>query len=149
MRRLRQWALPIVWAAVIWTFSTQWFSAQDTSTWILPVLQWLLPHASHRTLWLLHKGIRKLAHVTEYMIFSLILLRGVRGERKGWQLNWALAALAIAAGYAALDELHQMFVPGRGPAIRDVLIDATGAALGQVVAWLWSRRTEKALAPEQ
>ena len=149
MRRLRQWALPIVWAAVIWTFSTQWFSAQDTSNWILPVLQWLLPHASHRTLWLLHKGIRKLAHVTEYMIFSLILLRGVRGERKGWQLNWALAALGIAVGYAALDELHQMFVPGRGPAIRDVLIDATGAALGQVVARLWSRRTEKALAPEQ
>jgi VanZ family protein len=149
MRRLRQWALPLIWAIVIWTFSTGSFSAQDTSRWILPVLHWLLPHARQRTLLLLHTGIRKLAHVFEYMIFSLVLLRGIRGDRKGWKLDWAFAAVAIAVGYAALDELHQVFVPGRGPALRDVLIDAAGVALGQVLAWLWSRHAgEKALAPE-
>ena len=32
----------------------------------------------------------------------------------------------LSLGYAASDEFHQLFVPGRGGSIRDVAIDAIG-----------------------
>jgi VanZ family protein len=43
----------------------------------------------------------------------------------------------IVVGYASLDEFHQAFVPGRTPAVTDVLIDTTGGATAQFAAWLW------------
>ena len=36
----------------------------------------------------------------------------------------------IAAGYAATDEFHQLFVPGRSGQISDVLLDSAGALAG-------------------
>ena len=29
-----------------------------------------------------------------------------------------------------IDETHQMFVPGRGPQVKDVMIDSAGAFMG-------------------
>lgn len=46
----------------------------------------------------------------------------------------ALVAWGCAALYAATDEFHQLFVPGRAGLFTDVLIDATGAAIGLLVA---------------
>ena len=34
--------------------------------------------------------------------------------------------------YAASDEIHQAFVPGRGPSVFDVLLDFCGAVTGTV-----------------
>ena len=48
--------------------------------------------------------------------------------------RWAIPALALGVAYAASDELHQHFVPGRTGAPLDVAIDAVGVALG-VAAW--------------
>ena len=132
MKWLRWWWPVLVWAALIVGFSTDAFSGEHTSRVILPILRWLFPHAAAATLARLHHLIRKAAHVGEYFVFSLLLVRGVRGERSGWRAEWALAALAIAAGWAGLDELHQAFVPSRGPSMRDVLIDVCGAAAGQL-----------------
>ena len=39
-------------------------------------------------------------------------------------------ALIVCVLYAISDEVHQMFVPGRGPGIKDVLIDSAGATVG-------------------
>ncbi len=39
-------------------------------------------------------------------------------------------ALLVCVLYAISDEVHQMFVPGRGPGIKDVLIDSVGATVG-------------------
>jgi len=122
-------------AALIWSFSTQWFSSSHTSLIIIPLLRWLLPHASVATIDGIHLAIRKTAHVGEYFIFSLLLFRAVRGPERGWRFQWAMAALAIAALYACTDEFHQIFVPGRGASVVDVLIDAAGSSLAQVVIW--------------
>lgn len=46
----------------------------------------------------------------------------------------ALVAWGCAALYAATDEFHQLFVPGRAGLLTDVLIDAAGAAIGLLLA---------------
>ena len=82
---------------------------------------------------LMHFGIRKLAHVTEFGLFSITVFHGIRAGRSGWSFKWALATLLIAVAYASLDEWHQSFVPLREPRVRDVAIDAFGALLAQTV----------------
>ena len=145
MRWLRQWGPAVSWALLIWVFSTGSFSGANTSRFILPLLHWLLPHASAGTLEFLHFLIRKAAHFAEYFIFSQLLLRGFRGERGGWKIAWGLAALAIAAAYAALDEVHQAFVPERQASPVDSLLDTAGATAAQVLAWARGRRQARRL----
>jgi VanZ family protein len=136
--RLKQWLPAILFAILISMASTDAFSAHHTSTLIIPILHWLLPGASPDTLERMHFFIRKSAHFIEYFIFSVILFRTVRGKQSGWQLRWAIWALAIAAGYSALDEFHQSFVPSRTASPWDSLLDTTGAATAQVIAMAWS-----------
>ena len=136
MRWLKLWAPPILWACVIWSFSTGTFTDKNTSRYIVPFLHWLLPWASEHTLLALHYLIRKSGHVTEYFVLSLLVLRGLRAGRKEMHLGWAAEAVAIVAIYAALDEFHQSFVPGRTPAVSDVLLDTAGGIAAQIVAAL-------------
>jgi VanZ family protein len=69
--------------------------------------------------------LRKLAHLTEYAVLGALLLRATR--RPG-------VSLALAALYAASDEVHQHFVEGRHGALLDVAIDTIGALAG-ILAW--------------
>ena len=50
----------------------------------------------------------------------------------------------IAAGYAATDEFHQLFVPGRSGQVSDVILDSAGAAIGVLIMtgieWLRVRK---------
>ena len=65
--------------------------------------------------------LRKLAHTAEYAVLGFLLLRALGSE---------LPAFAAGFAYAATDELHQHFVPGRHGALYDVAIDAFGVLLG-------------------
>jgi VanZ family protein len=87
----------------------------------------------------IHYVIRKTAHFTEYFVFCILLFRGVRGPRAGWRWTWALSALAIAAGYAALDEVHQAFVASRTASPWDSLLDSVGAFAASLAIFLWFR----------
>ena len=138
MRWLKRWWPALAWAVVISGFSTSVFTAEHTSRIIIPILHWLFPHATTQTLAWMHHIIRKCAHFTEYFILSLLILRGIRGERRETHLRWALVAIIVVAGYASLDELHQAFVPGRTAAVTDVLLDTTGGIAAQVVAALFA-----------
>ena len=59
----------------------------------------------------------------------------------------AAVALAISAGYAASDELHQFFVEERSARILDVGIDTVGAVCGIMLVLLvlkfWQKRQKK------
>jgi VanZ family protein len=121
---------------VISGFSTGAFTSDNTSRIIVPILHWLFPHASHVRLEHFHFLIRKCAHFTEYFVLSLLVLRGIRAGRPGTRFAWALLVVAIVLAYASLDEFHQRFVPGRTPAIHDILIDTTGGAAAQIVVAL-------------
>jgi VanZ family protein len=75
--------------------------------------------------------VRKLGHLTEYGVFGVLAFRAFRGERRGWSMRWAMAALASALLVASIDEWHQTLVPGRTGAITDVLLDVSAAAIAQ------------------
>jgi VanZ family protein len=151
LRRLKYWVPAFCVAIVISAFSTHYFSGEQTARVIIPILHWLFPSASRHVLRLMHIGIRKAAHVTEFGIFSITVFHGIRGDRYGWRLNWAVLTLLVAVAYASLDEWHQSFVPLREPSVRDVMIDAAGALLAQVLVWAYSkihRNPAEASAPE-
>ena len=137
MNWLRYWWPALIWALVISIFSTGLFKSDNTGHVIIPMLRFFLPHASAETLDFLHHIIRKCGHLTEYFILSMLILRGIRAGEKGLYLRWVLVTILIVACYAALDEYHQSFVPGRTAAVGDVLIDTTGGIAAQIVASLF------------
>jgi VanZ family protein len=69
--------------------------------------------------------LRKAAHAAEFAVLGFLLVRALGRE---------LAALAAGIAYAASDELHQSFVPGRQGTVLDFLIDAVGVAVGVFLA---------------
>jgi VanZ family protein len=145
-RWLRYWGPAVLWAAAIWIFSTEFFTTDSTWSFLGPLLKWLFPGESQPRLLQLHLFIRKAAHFAEYFILSLLVLRGIRSGRAGWRITWGLAALATATGYAALDEVHQLFVPWRGGSAADVAMDSAGAAAAQALAFWRARKTNLGLA---
>ena len=72
-------------------------------------------------------GVVKAYHVTEYALLCVLLFRGLRSRFKFSSALFAAAALCLA--FAASDEWHQTFVPGRGGTWVDVTIDALGIGL--------------------
>jgi|SRR5579883_290014 VanZ family protein len=137
--RLKDWIPAICVAILISTFSTHYFSGEETARIIIPLLHRLFPFATDRELRWMHIGIRKLAHITEFGAFSIAVFHGVRGPRRGWNLRWALITLVIAVSYAGLDEWHQSFVPLREARVRDVFIDATGALMAQILVLIYAK----------
>ena len=127
-----RWGPLILWMAVISGLSTDAFSAAETGRLLMSLLRLLFPGASLASLDLLHAVVRKGAHVTEFAILALLWYRALDWRRSGWQTKAALTALVLAAGFGALDEAHQMFVPSRTASIVDVGWDSLGAAVGLV-----------------
>jgi VanZ family protein len=77
--------------------------------------------------------VRKLAHFTEYMVLGLVMTAlFVRPD--GRSRFWLAEGLCLAA--ALIDEGIQMFSEGRGPGLRDVAIDFSGATLGVILLTL-------------
>ncbi len=138
--RLTYWFPAILAAILISLFSTHYFAAEHTSRIIIPALHWLFPWASNQWLHFMHAGIRKMAHVGEFGLFSVLVFRGVRADQAGWRLNWALTTLGIAAAYAGLDEWHQSFVRLRQSSPRDAAIDVLGAILAQSIVWWYAKQ---------
>ena len=124
---------------VIFVASTDLMSAQHTSRFIGPFLRCLVPDISLEDITAVQFGVRKAAHVTEYAILAFLMARALHGGTTAFLLRDGAIAFLIASGYAALDEYHQSFVASRTGSPRDVLIDASGAALG-VLIYRWGTR---------
>ena len=136
---LRAWWLALLWAAFIFTMSTDTFSDKHTAYFFEPILHWFKPSMTAAQFEIIHHYIRKTAHFSEYFVFCVLLYRGVRGGRTGWRWSWGLTALSIAFSYSALDEIHQAFVASRHASPYDSLIDSAGAFFAFAVLWLWFR----------
>lgn len=112
-----RWLLVLGWAGVIWTLSS------------IPELKTGLEQDFL---------LRKIAHGFEFAILAILLVRALPQPRHGTVVRY-LGALILAIEYAAIDEIHQGFVPGREPSARDVGIDALGVVAGTLIIYFWSR----------
>lgn len=75
--------------------------------------------------------LRKFAHFAEFCALGMCL-RWLFGMLLQSKLRPFLLPLAAGFLVACIDETIQMFVPGRGPGIKDVGIDTAGVAVGIV-----------------
>ena len=126
-RRFQLWAPVVVWAGVIFGLSSIPSLSSGLGTW--------------------DEVLRKGAHITEYAVLGMLLLRA---------LGSALPAFAVGVAYAITDEIHQHFVSGRHSSPFDVAFDACGVALGLLLllsaetatpakpAWPLGRRRKRA-----
>jgi VanZ family protein len=79
--------------------------------------------------------LRKAAHVTVYVVLTLLVYGALRPHMARSARAWLLAML-IAVLYACSDEWHQTFVPGREGTVRDMVIDGIGVIGAWTVASL-------------
>ena len=103
--------------------------------------------------------VRKAAHFTEYAVLGMLVanllwrIARMKAEQAGeWAerpaaasstpmeqnhktriLQVGLWSWVLATAYAATDEIHQMFVPGRAGMITDVLLDSAGVLTGIIL----------------
>ena len=103
--RLQRWAPAVLWAVVIFAFSSIPSLGTGLGTWDL--------------------ALRKIAHMAEFAVFGFLLFRAAGN---------ATVAVAIGSLYAVTDELHQTFVRGRHGSPVDWLIDTAGVLAGVALA---------------
>jgi len=105
---LVKWLPVILWAAVIFTFSS--ISQIKVSQFFI----WDFI-------------TKKIAHVSEYAILFILIFRATKGN---YLMSFILTML-----YAASDEFHQSFVPGRTSTFFDLGFDLTGANIAAYIIW--------------
>ena len=71
--------------------------------------------------------VRKTAHVFEYLVLGILAYMNCSGLLKNKIFS---VSLIFCLFFAAGDEFHQLFVPGRSGSAADVLIDMCGAFIG-------------------
>lgn len=142
-RVLRAFWPVLLWMAFVFYMSTDLGASDHSSRILVPLLRFFIPDITPNTIETVHFFARKAGHVAEYAVLALLTLRALRILREipphRWSWSLAFTAVAIAAAYAVTDELHQWFVPSRGPSLLDVLIDSCGAVLGILAAFVWKR----------
>jgi len=119
-KKVKNWILVFLWAGIIFFFSHQ------------PDLKSGFPSQWDFIL-------RKLAHISEYAVLTLLLIRAF-GQYRLSRREIILWSVFLAIGYAFSDEYHQTFILGREGTIRDILIDGLGVLL---VGWLNKRKMVK------
>lgn len=82
--------------------------------------------------------IRKIAHVTEYAVLSLLVSRSLDVTHQS-HITQRIICVGVTSLYALSDEVHQSFVPSRGATYIDVLWDTLGATLGTTLLSLVQR----------
>ena len=86
--------------------------------------------------------IRKTAHAMEYAILGA-LVTGAYCTRKRKTVSCIGIPWAISTVYAASDEFHQLFVPGRSGQVSDVILDSTGVIVGVLLMVFILRKIQK------
>ena len=70
---------------------------------------------------------KKVAHLAEYAVLYALFLRATE---KNWVLSFVMTMV-----YAASDEIHQSYVPGRTAAVYDLAFDFSGASISAYIIW--------------
>lgn len=144
LSHLHYWWPALVWAVLIFIFSSSIFSGETTWQLLLPWFKRFFPAATQAELLEMHVFVRKCGHAIGYAVLSLLALHGLRRGRAELRPLWLGGAWLLATFYATLDEIHQAFEWGRTGSAWDVLLDSVSAAVALALAALWLRGDKKA-----
>lgn len=136
---------------MIFLFSTDVGSYDNVGGFLIPLFLSLIPDFTPAQIDRLFVVIRKMSHLAEYFILSMLWWRALAPRITSQQIAprraSVIGAIAICGTWAALDEYHQSFVASRTASIVDVGIDFLGVLLGQtpgIVAAQWRRLSPRA-----
>ncbi len=113
--RIKLWAPPIIWAAII-------FKLSNGSVPVASSVYWQ------------DFAFKKSAHMFFYGVLAVLTYRGLIGEgvEKKKAATWACV---IAIFYGITDEFHQSFTQGREARVRDIGFDGIGASLASYLVY--------------
>jgi len=86
--------------------------------------------------------IRKIAHLSEYAIGGILFLLMFMTYKLS-DTKKIIFSISVGMEYAAIDEIHQLFIDGRSGKISDVFIDTIGVAMGVCVLMLFYKLLKK------
>ena len=77
------------------------------------------------------EGLRQADKAAHFIVYAVLGGLTYRAVSRTWPTSSVMVVLCIAAvvAFGALDEYHQLFVPGREASILDLLADTAGACL--------------------
>lgn len=120
--------LLIVWMITVFLFSCEKgeISGNTSGKVIKIILKILKKDVSEENIKKLQLPIRKLAHFTLYAIGGILAI-ALLNQYNITIIQKIIYSQLIISLYAATDEFHQKFIPGRTGCLTDVLIDSAGA----------------------
>lgn len=135
-KKIISWTAVVLWMALIFLLSAQVGDDSGSlsggiTAFVFKAINGVFPGID-LDMETMHHIIRKFAHFFAYFMLGMFILNALTCDKNCERRDF-LVALIICVLYAASDEIHQSFVPGRGPAIKDVLIDSSGAFTGLMV----------------
>ncbi len=149
-RSIIHWLPVVLWMALIFFLSSQPsagsnYLSKGVTKLILEILGKILPinveistidaHVSQ-----LNHFVRKFAHFFAYLVLGIFVLNALHKSNSKKVVSYSFIFCFI---YAVSDELHQIFVPGRGCQLKDVIIDSIGSIAGIFLAKEYFRLTRK------
>jgi VanZ family protein len=130
------WILVIGWMVLIFIFSSQPAEVSNENNKFIIYLFNLLGLDLNSMLGSLSDFIiRKAAHFIIYLILYVLVYRAMN-IKDNKDIKGFILPILIVFLYACSDEFHQAFVPGRGPAFRDVLVDTSGGLTAFLIMYI-------------
>ena len=152
-----RWWPVLVWLGIIRLESTDFASANNTSSVLYTVIAAVVPRVDESFVSQLDEILRKTGHFAGYAILSGLVFLALKNTncdrlrslsrrtwgtclRDFWRWDWVLLGMLLTVVTAAADEIHQSFIPSRTGAWQDVVLDSCGAAVLQVIIYMLSLR---------
>lgn len=133
--------LLIIWMITVFCFSNQQgeTSGSTSGKVIKAILKIFTKDVSEEKIQKLQLPIRKLAHFTIFSIGGVLAIM-LLNQYNIPLIQKIIYSQLIITIYAATDEFHQRFIPGRTASIWDVLIDSAGALTAILIISLFIKK---------
>lgn len=146
---LKYMLLAFCWMGIIFYLSHQPAAQSDHLS--MGIAERLIEKISH---WLpgrevefkaFHHFVRKNAHFVAYFLLGIFVLGGLNRTPIKHKVKWTFL---VGVLFAASDEFHQLYVPGRSGQVSDVILDTCGVLCGigvyKLLGWGYNRFRRKA-----
>jgi len=147
--KITPWIPAMIWMVVIFYMSSQpaWESnsiSKGITEQIIEILGRFISLDVETGTWdsmipELNHYVRKAAHFAAYFILGIFVTFAL--IKNGFKLKSFYISFLFCLLFAISDEVHQLFVPGRGGMFKDVILDSLGSLTGIILYFLAKRLT--------